>query len=443
MAKLLLIDDEQEWLRSLRLTLSQAKVTEYNNIFTAENGEQAFNILQKEKIDLILLDLIMGCETGEEILQKIKKSKPSAKVVIMTGISSIQSAINCINMGASDYLIKTVQIEELVSSISKMINKILTKGNDEVELNEDFKEFVTVSPKMAAVFAHLKNVAQSPEPILITGESGVGKGVIAKAFAQFSRPDKPFIPLNVSGFDSQMFADALFGHVKGAFTNADMKRNGMIRQAGDGVLFLDEIGDLSPESQVKLLYLTQTKEYQPLGSDETIKSGARFIFATNQDIEKSDKFRKDLYYRIATHNVRIPPLRERPEDIPILAEYFMKEALKSLGKREEPIQDNIIQLMRSYDFPGNARELRAIIYDVVAKAGNEMPSTADFIQYFKQVEGENIKEKNAYIPKLDEAIENLINKAIKAADGNQTKAASIIGISQSAMNRRLKKYKKI
>lgn len=441
MARILLIDDEAEWLRCLKLTLSQSGLAEYDNIFTAEQESAAFAILEKEQVDLILLDLIMGRESGENILRKIKAKDNSPTVVIMTGISSIQSAINCINLGAADYLVKTVQIEDLITNIEKILSKLTPKLTKPDVPLEGFEDFITQSPLMLSIFEHLRNVASSPEPILITGESGTGKGILARCAADISRPGKPFVPVNVSGFDSQMFADALFGHVKGAFTTAEIKRSGMIKHAEDGTLFLDEIGDLSPQSQVKLLYLAQTKEYQPLGSDETIKSNARLIFATNQNLEKCENFRKDLFYRISTHHVHIPALRERPEDIPVLTKYFLKQALKDMGKPCDEIQDNISILLKSYDFPGNARQLRAMIYDAAARRGNANLTAADIIPYFTPQEKTDREEASTYLPKLDEVIENLIDKAIKASGGNQTKAAAMIGISQSALCRRLKKNK--
>lgn len=455
MISILLIDDEISWMKSLKRTLSQHEVTPYEHIHTAQNKKEAFAILASHDVDLIFLDLNMGIESGEDLLKIIKTDYPEKTVVIMTGLTTVETAVNCMKHGADDYFTKTMKVDELIISVKRIIkikrleiqrNALKREYLFSDTLNDAFKDFVTASPKMYAIFKYLQAVAQSDQPILITGESGVGKGVLAKAIAALSRPDKPFITLNLAGLDNQMFSDTLFGHVKGAYTDAKNARQGMIQQAQNGTVFLDEIGELEIPSQLKLLYLTQSKEYQPLGSDETYKSEARFIFATNQDLDakqKSGEFRKDLYFRLNTHHIHIPPLRERKEDIPLLITHFMRKIFEEYQIDLPYISDNLIPLLQHYDFPGNARQLYAVIYDAVMKAEDGILTASDFKHLFtadNPVEEMTVDEP---IPTIEETFNVMINKAMAAAGGNQIKAAAILGISQPTLSRKLKKRKQV
>lgn len=303
-----------------------------------------------------------------------------------------------------------------------------------------FKDFITKSSRMHSVFKYLTALAVSPYPILITGESGVGKGVLAKATAELSRPGRPFVSINVSGLDDHAFSDTLFGHRKGAFTGADSNRPGAIQKADDGTLFLDEIGDLPNTLQVKLLYLAQDGEYQQLGSDAASKSRARLIFATNQNLEdkcRAGEFRQDLYYRLNTHFVHIPPLRERPEDIQILFHHFISQASQEFQRSVPEITQDALDLISAYSFPGNTRQLRAICFDVLARTQNKIQ--AKDLQSYLTSNETKIDLNDSPLPKVDEVIDQLICDAMKLAGNNQTKAAAMIGISQSTLSRRLRK----
>ncbi len=438
--KILLIDDEKAWLRSLKLILVQSGTASGENIMTAENYTDGEKLLKEYGAGLVLLDLMLKDETGEEVLKKIKKSFPETTVVIMTGVGSIQKAVNCIELGAADYLVKTMPSSELTESVARIIKKAEEDGGDNAKRYPGFEKFITRDPAALDIFSYLTSVASSSEPVLITGESGTGKGVLAECFAAVSRPGAPFVSINVSGLDDQMFSDALFGHEKGAFTGAETKRNGIISQAGNGTLFLDEIGDIKPESQAKLLYFTQTGEYRRLGSDRLFKSEARLIFATNRNLDEkinSSGFRRDLYYRLSTHSVRLPALRERRDDVPILIKHFIKEAAQKLGKPEPKVHDNIMLLMRSYEFPGNVRELRSMVYDMTARCQSDTVTVKDIAGHFRFPDRKESEREP--IPTIDDMIDGLIEKAMKQTGGNQTKAAAIIGVSQSFISRRLKK----
>ena len=235
---------------------------------------------------------------------------------------------------------------------------------------EVFADIVTRDSSMLAIFKYAEAVAPTTLPVLITGETGVGKELIGRCIHAASGRSGSFVPVNVAGLDDTLFADTLFGHVKGAYTGADAAREGMVAKAGEGTLFLDEIGDLAPESQIKLLRLLQEREYYPLGTDRPRPASARFVFATNLDIAKAmgdGKFRKDLLYRLRSHHIRIPPLRERPSDLPVLLDHFFQKAAKVVGKDQPPVPRELLPLLGSYAFPGNIRELEGMVFDAVVR----------------------------------------------------------------------------
>jgi DNA-binding NtrC family response regulator len=307
---------------------------------------------------------------------------------------------------------------------------------------------------MRAIFKYIEAIARTPLPVLITGDTGTGKELIAQAIHDVSQREGELVPVNVAGVDDTLFSDTLFGHKKGAFTGADIERRGLIEQAEKGTIFLDEIGDLSIESQVKLLRLLQDRKYYPLGSDIAKLSDARVICATHRDIDTmkdNDAFRQDLYYRLQAHHVHIPPLKERKNDLPLLIDFFIEKASKELGKKKPTAPKELNTIISNYNFPGNVRELEGIIFDAVSmhKQGilaldsikekifdknaslKSAPTTID------DFNGKLIFTEN--FPTIAEAEEGMINEALKRADGNQTIAAQLLGISRRALNNRLRR----
>ncbi len=386
---ILLVDDEPAWLRSLGMTLEGPGGI--SNLILCRDSREAMGLLARHDIGLVLLDLTMPHLSGRDLLQMIAENHPEVTVIIISGMNQIDTAVSCIQRGAFDYFVKTVEEDRLVTGVQRAIqvlnlqqeNQALRSHflNDRLECPEAFADIVTSDKGMRSVFQYLEPVARSSQPVLITGESGTGKELVARAVHELSGRKGPIISVNVAGLDDNIFSDTLFGHVRGAFTGADSARSGMIEKAADGTLFLDEIGDLSTTSQVKLLRLLQEGEFYPLGSDTPCQMKARILVATHQDLGTSQRegiFRKDLYYRLRSHHVHIPPLRERKEDIPLLLDHFLAKAADALDKRIPTPPKQLEALLATYHFPGNIRELEAMVFDAVSAHTSKILSMQTF-----------------------------------------------------------------
>lgn len=456
----LLVDDEPAWLRSLSLTLERS--AGIANIITCQDSRQVMGLLDQHEIGLVLLDLTMPHLSGDELLGMIAERHPEIAVIIISGMNQIESAVNCMKLGAFDYFVKTVEEDRLISGVLRAIRMLeLERQNREMSSRmlsgglkhpEAFSGIVTGDRNMHTIFSYIEAVSLSSEPLLIMGESGVGKELIAKAAHTLSGCSGQLVAVNVAGLDDTVFADTLFGHTRGAFTGADQARRGMIEEAADGTLFLDEIGDLSIASQVKLLRLLQEGEYFPLGSDRPKRLKARVIVATHQDLaqkQAAGAFRRDLYYRLCIHLVQVPPLRERKGDLPLLLDHFLEESARALGKKKPTPPRELADLLATYAFPGNIRELKAMIYNAVSIHRDRVLSMETFLKTIGKTEDKpavsNLKtpERNLYsglerLPTFGEAAELLVEEAITRANGNQTIAARLLGISQPALSKRLK-----
>ncbi|MBJ6726479.1 sigma-54-dependent transcriptional regulator [Geomesophilobacter sediminis] len=454
---ILLVDDEPAWLRSVSLTLARAGIT---NILTCSDSREVPGILATRKVRLVLLDLTMPHLPGEALLAQIAERHPEILTIVVSGMNQIETAVRCMRLGAFDYFVKTVEEDRLVTGVLRAIRVLdLERENraisdrilsSELRHPEAFVDIVTNDRALRAIFCYIEAVAKSRQPLLISGESGVGKELVARAVHTLSGNTGPLVAVNVAGLDDTVFADTLFGHVRGAYTGADQARRGMIEEATDGTLFLDEIGDLSIPSQVKLLRLLQEGEYFPLGSDRPKRLKARIIVATHRDLvakEKEGAFRRDLYYRLRTHRVLIPPLRERPGDIPLLLDHFLGEAAQALGKKKPTPPRELAQLLCTYDFPGNIRELRAMVYDAVSLHRERILSMETFLKAIGPAGAKRpaapAPERNLFagadrLPTFTEAAELLVAEAMQRSGGNQTIAARLLGISQPALSKRLK-----
>ena len=455
----LLVDDEQPWLRSLSLTLEgPGGIT---NLLQCADSREVMTILGQHDIGLVLLDLTMPYLSGDELLEQIISEYPQIRVIILSGMNQLETAVSCMRAGAFDYFVKTVDEERLVDGVRRAIRMVELESEnraiqrrffqDQLDRPEVFAPIITNNAAMRARFQYLEAVAPSSQPILITGESGVGKELVAQAVHTLSSKSGPLISVNVAGLDDNVFADTLFGHVRGAFTGAENIRKGMIEQAAGGTLFLDEIGDLNSASQVKLLRLLQNGEYYPLGSDQPKQMTARVVVATHADLDTrmaAGEFRRDLYYRLYSHHVHLPPLRERKDDLPLLLEHFLAEAALKLGKKKPTPPKELVVLLSTYSFPGNIRELEAMIYDAVSQHNQKILSMKSFLQRIDtQTEllpmEQSSMSANPFLPlndlpTLQQAGKLLVEEAMHRSTGNQSVAARLLGISQPALSKRLK-----
>lgn len=432
----------------------------YNNLMTCSSPQDVKNIVSTEQVGLVLLDLTMPIISGQELLNWFTEEHPDITVIIFSGLNQIDAAVDCVKKGAFDYIVKTADQEQILESIKRAINtQELSLENhalrtqllsNTAQKSDYFSSIITVNNQMYSVFRYLESIGQSNQPLLITGESGVGKELIAQATHAASKRSGELVTVNVAGLDDNIFSDTLFGHSKGAFTGADKQRSGLVERASGGTLFLDEIGDLSPASQIKLLRLLQEGEYYPIGSDRPKRIEARVIVATHQDLaerQSEGKFRKDLFYRLRTHRVDIPPLRERSEDIPPLLNHFMRVACEEMGKAPLKIPKSLPSRLMHYPFPGNARELRALVYDSVSQTQGETLATTPFDAILENVSIQNFGEEkvkfseNQPLPTLNQLSEMLVNEAMLRADRNQSLASQMLGISQPALSKRLKNMK--
>jgi DNA-binding NtrC family response regulator len=460
---ILLVDDEPAWLKSLSLTLkSCAGLT---NVTTCQDSRQVMGLLDQGGIGLVLLDLTMPHLSGEELLKQIGEQHPEVSAIVVSGLNQLETAVRCMKLGAFDYFIKTDEEDRIVGGVLRCVRMLEMQrdyremsnrlASGELEHPEAFAGIVTADRGMLTVFSYVEAVTKSPQPLLITGESGVGKELIARAAHNLSGCRGKLVTVNVAGLDDTVFADTLFGHVRGAFTGAEQVRRGMVEEAGDGTLFLDEIGDLSIASQVKLLRLLQEGEYFQLGSDLPKRLKARIIVATHQNLpekERNGTFRRDLYYRLRTHQVHLPPLRERKRDIPLLLDHFLEEAARDLGKKKPTPPKGLAQYLATYCFPGNVRELKAMVYDAVSVHRDRMLSMDSFVKAIESLKsqcvatGVDTPRQNPFsgfeeLPTFSDAAAFLVIEAMDRASGNQTLAARLLGISQPALNKRLKMLK--
>lgn len=459
---ILLVDDDPEMLRVLELTLGTEGMS---NTCAESDSTRVLALLSERRISLILLDLRMPGVQGYELLVKIREAHPAIPVIMITGENHLETAVRCMRLGAHDYLSKPVEPRRLIASVVHALELselrdeyevyIKKATQDHLEHPEAFRGIIAESSSMRAIFQYVETIAHSRKPVLITGESGVGKELIARAVHNLSNVTGPFVSEAVAGYDDAMFSDALFGHVAGAFTGASSRRAGLVESASMGTLFLDEIGDLSAPSQVKLLRLIQEQEYRSLGSDRPQRSTARFVFATNRNLlamRDAGTFRGDLFYRISTHFIEIPALRARKRDIAPLVRHFVKKSAAELETDCPAIPQSLFQLLSTYDFPGNVRELEAMVFDAVAKVRGHSLSLAHFEPHLAR---ESSAHGNApddcqrsaigattfsamdSLPTLAEVQESLIEEALRRAGGNQGIAARLLGISRTALNKRL------
>ncbi|MCP4600046.1 MAG: sigma-54-dependent Fis family transcriptional regulator [Proteobacteria bacterium] len=457
----LIVDDEVDTVRGVEFTLESAGI---NFTIGCDDSRNVMKILAEQEVGVILLDLSMPQLSGEVLLENISNDYPSIPVIIITGSNDVETAVECMKRGAFDYMIKPMEGDRLVSRIIRAMElrelrleytsfkkKVLS---NELEYSEAFSETVTNNRKMRSIFQYIETIAKTKMPVLITGETGVGKELMVKAIHAISGLKGPLVTVNVAGLDDNVFSDTLFGHLKGAFTNADQARDGLIKRACGGTLFLDEIGELNPASQIKLLRLLQEREYYPLGADAPKVSDARIVIATNRDLkalQEDERFRMDLYHRLQTHHVHIPPLRERLDDLPLLIDHFLQKGSETLNKKKPTPPSELYALLATYSFKGNVRELEAMVFDAVSRHQSRILSMKCFRDHIQQnrssQSGVNGQQQIVHspfaifedLPTLKKAQRLLIDEAMNRSSGNQTIAAQMLGISQPGLSKALKR----
>jgi DNA-binding NtrC family response regulator len=456
---ILIVDDDAEFLDGARRALLAHGIA---NVTPLQDSTQVLAALASGSHTVLLLDWVMPDLSGADLLPEIVRQYPNIPVIIMSGVRDLENVVSCIKQGAYDYITKPIDTTRLVSIVKNavksselVVRNLMLTGyllGEPLSDPENFSDIVTCSERMMSIFKVIETLANSRQPVLITGETGVGKELIAKAIHKASNLKGRMVTVNAAGLDDTMLADTLFGHKKGAFTNATESRGGLIEQAKGGTLFLDEIGDLSNASQIKLLRLLQQNEYYRLGSDVLHKSDARIIAASNgnfRTLMTEGAFRSDLYYRISAHALHIPPLRERREDIIPLVQHYVAMTAELMRRTPPELSDDLYQALVSYDFPGNVREMINMVHNAVPRNRTGTLELSDFPDL---VPG-TVNRRNAVrkigtrqfalhavfpnFPTLDEVQTMLIEDAYAMSHGNRTMAAKMLGISRPTLQRRL------
>ena len=469
LSPLLLVDDEKAFLESASFILARAGIT---NTYFCHRSKEVKALLQQRQFSIILLDLYMPELTGQDLLPLIVDYYPDNPVVVITAANEVEIAVSCMKAGAYDYLVKPIDVDTFTATVKRalryweisqentQLKKYLLSKN--LENPEAFTSIITRNNRMLSIFQYIETIAPTAFPVYLSGETGVGKEMMAQALHRLSRWRGKFVPVNVAGIDDNLFTDTLFGHKRGAFTGAESDRKGLIEEAAGGTLLLDEIGDLSIPSQIKLLRLLQDGKYYPLGSDLEKTGDARIVVSTNKNLAeavKKGEFRGDLYYRLKGHHVHIPPLRERIEDIPLLLNHFISQVARTMNKKEPTIPPQLVNLLSNYHFPGNIRELQAMVFDALTRHRKGVLSLSGFKESIDKnpppgtaaepgLPGEKPSETPPWMasfagkfPTLKEAQEYLVTEALKRTDGNQGIAASLLGMTRKALNKRLNKGK--
>ncbi len=457
---ILVVDDEPGVLTSIKITLRQAGL---NHVLLCQDSTQALQMAAGREVAAVLLDLYMPRVPGEEILQRLSADFPAIPVIVVTGAVDVETAVECMKLGAFDYITKPVEPGPLVAAVNRALRfKDLQMENlslrqqlleGSASRHPAFERIITNDPGMLAIFRYLEAIAPSRQPVLITGETGVGKELAAEALYRLSQCPGELVIVNVAGLDDQVFSDTLFGHLRGAFTGADRSRRGMVKKAAGGTLVLDEIGDLPAASQVKLLRLLQNGEYQALGQDEVQSADVRIVATTNRDLrqmQNSGDFRTDLHYRLLTHHVHLPPLRERPGDIALLVDHFLEQSCRELGKRRPRVPPESLELLAAHRFPGNVRELRSLIHDAVSRNNSAVLSPGLLRDHLGDGQAPRRPDPGPAtagdqmvfpdeLPTIKEATDMLVAEALRRSGGKQSEAARLLGISPPALSKRLKK----
>jgi two-component system, NtrC family, response regulator PilR len=446
-ARILVADDELSMREFLEILLKK----EGHEVSCAPDGQEAFANLQDESFDLLISDIKMPKMDGLELLRRIKEQRPHLPVIMITAYASPEDAIAAMKSGAYDYLTKPFKLKEVKAVIRNALAKPAGQAPAEAPAGM-FQGLVSHSPKMLKIFNLIKQVSGTKTNVLISGESGTGKELVAKAIHQLSpRTARPFVTINCSAIPDNLMESELFGHVKGAFTGAVASKKGLFESGDGGTVFLDEIGDLSPLIQVKLLRVIQQREFIPVGDTAIMSVDVRLISATNKDLEQEiieTRFREDLFYRLNVVHIHLPPLRERKEDIPLLAQYFLEKYSRELGKDVSALSSYALDALAEYTFPGNVRELENIIERSVALENSNiiLPESLVLSEHKKDDKKKGLPPLRLTPSGLDLEKElgnlekELLLQALKLSNGVIKKAAELLHLSFRSMRWKIQKY---
>ena len=441
---ILIVEDEARMRRLLELSLGE----EGYNTLSAGSAEEGLKLVEREGVALLLTDLKLPGMTGLQLLESVRRVRAEMPVVVMTAFGTVESAVEAMKAGASDYVLKPFSLDEVKMVVRRELD--VRRLRDE---NRDLREalgkrydapgIVARSPKMQEVLAMVDRVAQTNSTVLLCGESGVGKDLIARAIHQRSRrASGPMLKINSTAIPETLLESELFGYERGAFTGAVGSKPGKFEQADGGTLFLDEIGDVPPPVQVKLLRVLQEKEFERLGGTRTIKVDVRLVAATNRDLRaalEEGTFREDLYYRLNVVPINIPPLREHKEDIPALAEAFLRKFAESTGKAMQGISPAAMERLTRFHWPGNVRELENVIERAVTLSSSPVLDARDI---FLDEPAQKTPGATGFLPDgltLEQWEDQMIQEAMRRADGNKSQAARLLGLSRNALRYRLSK----
>jgi nitrogen regulation protein NR(I) len=469
MSKLLLIDDDQDVLYSIRRNIESPEV----ELTTASSGEEGLKLIPKLKPDLVLMDIRMGGINGLETLRRIRQIDSKLLVILMTAYGTTQMAIEAMKLGAYDYLLKPFDVPKL----KDIVNNALKAARDMKQVvsyqplleSEDYElGIVGRSEAMQQVFKLIGQLAASDATALITGESGTGKELVARAIYHHSkRSQQPFLAVNCAAIPEQLLESELFGHERGAFTNAAMQRIGKFEQCNKGTIFLDEIGDMTPATQTKILRVLQSGTFERVGGNTPLRADVRIIAATNKPLEQAvaaRQFREDLFYRLNVVRIHIPPLRERRDDIPLLVNYFLKKLARDQQQETKSVATNVVRVLEKYHWPGNVRELENVLRRayVIAKGDAILPgdlpaevtgqgtsgapvstiagegSMADAATLARQLF--HIAKRDPKLKVIPAVERELVIQALKETDNNQVQAAKLLGITRATLRKRVDKF---
>ncbi len=443
--KILVVDDEIKMRRVLQMILQK----EGYEIVTSKDGREALQKVEEENFDLVLTDMKMPGLSGIDLLKKIRESDEEIPVIMITAYGTVETAVKAMKEGAYDYLLKPFEKDEMKIIVANALKmKTLVRENRYLrgELEEKYKldNVIGKSSQMQEIYKILREVANTKATVLIQGETGTGKTLVARALHfNSSGKEKPFIHVNCAALPEGLLESELFGHVKGAFTDAVANKPGKFELANAGTIFLDEIVELSPMLQVKLLRVLQEKEFEQVGGIKTIKIDVRVIAATNRDIKKvleDGSLREDLYYRLNVISINIPPLREHKEDIPLLVKYFLQKFNRESGKNIKGVSPQAMDMLMNYNWPGNVREVENVIERAVI-LGSKNTLLPESLPLHLKKESDKME---IHIPPegiaLEKVEKSLIREALKMTRGNQSRAAKLLDISRNTLRYRIRKF---